>query len=255
MQNSNACFHLYRLIRVKLSYQPHLTSLYITCHIPLVWLSVAPAVMMLENQLWAVAHLSTESMKSYRECPYRWEGIYFCHINPRPSEKRRINMNICSATVGYIYIKKDLTRYVVIKLRYPLALEGWHNCVQTQGLLHSYREPNRLPFIMVSPRDSNENSAGFFFFFCLNFLFLTETVAGLHFFFQWHEKEAWMVWRVVFAETICVSAPAPSLGVCCFCLSAPYYMVWTPLELLIAGIGIPFSELEKISCLNAKLRG
>lgn len=101
MQNSNACFHLYRLIQVKLSYQPHLTSLYITCHIPLVWLSVALAVMMSENQLWAVAHLSMESMKSYRECPYRWEDIYFCRINPRPSEKRRNNMNICSATVGY----------------------------------------------------------------------------------------------------------------------------------------------------------
>lgn len=34
------------IFRVKLSYPPHLASLYITCHILLVWLSVAGTVMM-----------------------------------------------------------------------------------------------------------------------------------------------------------------------------------------------------------------
>lgn len=66
-----------------------------------------------------------------------------------------------------------LTRYVVIKMSYPPALEGWHNCVQTQSLLHSYREPNRLPYIM--------GCKICFFFPSPYYCFCQETVAGTHF--------------------------------------------------------------------------
>lgn len=62
------------IFRVKLSYPPRPALLYITCHILLVWLSVARTVMMLggekkKNQLWAAAPLSVDWMKSYWDCP------------------------------------------------------------------------------------------------------------------------------------------------------------------------------------------
>lgn len=86
---------------VKLSYLPHPALLYITCHILLVWLSVARAVMMWGGkrncELW---HLSRRTVWNLIEIvPCRWrEYIYFCRIS-RSSEKRSYKRNTCSAVV------------------------------------------------------------------------------------------------------------------------------------------------------------
>lgn len=73
-----------------------------------------------------------------------WRGagaVYIFVASPGP---RKSAVAIVTFALRWL----ALTRYVVIKMSYPPALEGWHNCVQTQSLLHSYREPNRLPYIM-----------------------------------------------------------------------------------------------------------
>lgn len=128
---------------VKLSYPPRPALLYITCHILLVWLSVARTVMMWGGKKSTVS--CGTSLGGQYEMLLRWSpvGWGICiFVTSTVPLKSIVTLGICALP----WFK--LTRYTIIKMIYPLVLQGWNNCVQTQSLLHSYWEPNRLLYNM-----------------------------------------------------------------------------------------------------------
>lgn len=142
MQNSDACFHLLSEIiisapsRVALHNMPH------------------PARMAQRRSHSNDVGRKKKKKKSTVSCGTSLSGQYEILLRWSPVGGRNIYIFVASAsprksvvTIGRLALPWfRITRHTIIKMRYPLVLEGWHNCVQTQSLLHSHQDPNCLPF-------------------------------------------------------------------------------------------------------------